>query len=130
MKVTKHEKVAVVNPDDVNDFENEFNARVEEIGDRIVSKEIKIFPDKIIGVIVYLVVTESIDSVADEFHLAGVRYLCKHCPHLDDPKDKRIKRCTCKYAELGMTHKDQEACELFYKQLKQGLIEPLEDYLR
>lgn len=64
------------------------------------------------------------ETVADEFHRQGIRYVCAQCPHLEQDGDKRRKYHTCKYAELGTAREDQECCELFYKQLKQGNVIP------
>ena len=123
-------KVAVVRSNDPNEFANLFNAKMDELASNNPQHQITDTGDVISAVITYEERYNIIDSVADEFHFEGIRYLCKHCPFLDDPHDKRIKRCTCKYAELGMTHKDHEACEYFYRQLKAGNIAPLADYER
>lgn len=61
-----------------------------------------------------------IERVADEFHLQGIRYLCKNCPLHEVETDGRIKRVPCKYSEMGYCHLEHEACEYFYKLLKQN----------
>lgn len=68
-----------------------------------------------------------IESVRDEFHLEGIYYHCRNCPHLEDPQDRRVKWCRCKHRPTGKTHKDHEACELFYKWVSQNQIEVIED---
>lgn len=132
MKRTTYQKVAIVHSSDPMEFEEQYNERSKAIsGDyKIISQNVSAENHSYTGVIIYEVVEAQIDSVADEFHAEGVHYLCKHCPYLDDPKDKRIKRCTCKYAELGVTHKDHEACEVFYRALKAGTVSPLDEYMR
>lgn len=70
---------------------------------------------------------KSTTPVTDEFEKEGIRYLCKNCPHLEIGKDKRRKLWPCQYAEYGMARMDCGCCEFFYKQLKQGKIEPVED---
>ena len=82
------------------------------------------------AIISYKETIEIMDKVADEYHAEGIYYLCKHCPYLDDPHDKRVKRCACKYSSSGVAYKDSEACEIFYKALKRGDITPLPDYAR
>lgn len=132
MKRTTYQNVAVVHADDPNEFEAMYNERSKSIsqGHKIVSQNVTAENHSYVGIIIYEVVETEMDCVADEFHAEGVHYLCRHCPHLDDPKDRRVKRCSCKYAELGTTHKDHEACEVFYRALKAGSIEPVEEYMR
>ena len=78
------------------------------------------------AIIEYIRTEKILETVADEFHEAGIYYHCKNCPHIDRPMDGRIKYTTCKYAELGRTHINYGACEVFYKDLKAGRIKPIE----
>lgn len=126
-KVTK---VAVIRSADTKEFEALFNAKMDELALNNPDPKITDTGSIISAIITYQETHHIVDSVADEFHFEGIRYLCKHCPYLDDPKDRRIKYCKCVYAELGMTHKSHEACEYFYRQLKAGNVTPLEDYER
>ena len=131
MRIDNVIRIAAVHSDSAADFEKQFNARIDELeGFKIVDRKIEIGGGSFDAVLVYEETHRVADSVKDEYHFEGIRYLCKHCPYLDDPKDKRVKYCKCKYAELGMTHKDTEACEMFYRHLKAGRITPLEDYER
>ena len=130
MKVERVTKVAVVRSRDPREFEMAFNAKIDELSLNNPTHQITDTGDVISAIITYQETHHIVDCVADEFHFEGIRYLCKHCPHLEDPHDKRIKYCKCKYAELGMTHKQHEACEYFYRQLKAGNVTPLEDYER
>lgn len=123
-------KVAIVRSSDPGEFEKMFNAKMDELIANNPTHQIMDNGDIISAVITYQEKISIADSVADEFHFEGIRYLCKHCPYLEDPQDKRVKRCKCKYAELGMTHKEHEACEMFYRQVKAGTVTPLEDYER
>lgn len=126
-KVTK---VAIIRSCEPKEFEDMFNAKMDELAMYDPNPQITDTGDVISAIITYSETYHIVDSIADEFHFEGIRYLCKHCPYLDDPRDKRIKYCKCKYSELGMTHKDHEACEYFYRQLKVGTVTPLEDYER
>lgn len=123
-------KVAVVRSTDPEEFANLFNSKMDELADNKPTHQITDTGSIISAVITYQETYNFADSVADEFHFEGIRYLCKHCPYLEDPNDKRVKYCKCKFAELGMTHKDHEACEYFYRQLKAGNVTPLEDFER
>ena len=132
MKSKSFENVAIVYSTDPADFEAKYNARAKDLSEsyKIVSQNVTSENGSYLGVITYEVTETTPDCVADEFHAEGLRFLCKHCPHLEDPKDRRIKYCPCIYAELGRTHKDHEACEVFYRELKAGRITPIEDYMR
>ena len=124
-------QISVIEKETAKEFQDEFNARIRELSSyKITGRDIDISGDSYKAVIVYEMTEHIIDSVADEFHAEGIRYLCKHCPHMEDPKDRRVKYCICKYSETGMAHKDHEACEIFYRDLKLGKIQPLEDYER
>ena len=72
------------------------------------------------------ITAESQTPVTDEYEREGIRFLCKECPYLERGKDKRRKQWPCKYATYGFSRVDSNACESFYKELKQGLIKPLE----
>ena len=69
----------------------------------------------------------STTPVRDEYEAEGIRYLCKECPYLEIGKDKRRKWWPCKYATYGRAYVDSQACESFYKELKQGKIKPREE---
>jgi len=107
-----------------------FNSKIDELATFNPTHQITDNGEVISAIITYQEKHHIVDSVADEFHFEGIRYLCKHCPYLDDPHDRRVKYCTCKYAELGMTHKNHEACEIFYRQVKAGTVTPLADFER
>ena len=130
MKNEKVTKVAIVRSSDPREFEAMFNARIDALADFNPTPKITDTGDIISAVITYQETHHIVDSIADEFHFEGIRYLCRNCPYLDDPHDRRIKHCKCVYSEYGMTHKDHEACEYFYRQLKAGKVTPLEDYER
>lgn len=130
MKISKIPQIEVIQSSDPSEFKTQFNELMKTLNSA-EDLDFKLYSDTTYrAIITYYVGTHEIDSVKDEFHAEGIRYLCRNCPHLEDPRDKRVKNCPCKYAELGITHKDRESCEVFYRELKLGLIEPLEDYMR
>jgi hypothetical protein len=130
MKVNVYPQVEVVCAKDPMEFKAEFNSKMKDLSENDPTYEFIFKDEKFVAIITYTEKERVMDCVADEFHAEGIRYLCKNCPHLEDPKDKRIKVCGCRYAELGTTHKLHEACEVFYKALKAGTITPIEDYER
>lgn len=136
MRTESYSQISVVRADDPIDFQDAYNDRIRSLSQnhKIIndgSDKIRIREDgSCLAVITYEEVSHIADCVADEFHAEGIRYLCRNCPYLDDPADKRKKRCTCRYADYGVTHKDHEACEVFYRDLKAGRVKPIEDYMR
>lgn len=117
----------IIHEQTAEDFERVLNASVEELAE--CKPEVKFVPEN--GFCAYLTYHQKektiIESVRDEFHLEGIYYHCRNCPHLKAPQDRRVKWCKCKYRSTGMTHKDHEACELFYKQVQQNVVEVIED---
>jgi len=129
MKVNEYPQIAVVHGEDPKDFQEQFNEKMKELAEFKPTFEF-MSKHELTAIISYIYKERVMDCVADEFHAEGIHYLCKNCPYMDDPKDKRVMRCGCKYSDLGMTHKMHEACEIFYRDLKAGKIEPLADYER
>ena len=131
MRTSVYPQIVAISKKTAGEFQEEFNSSIRALSDKkITDKKIEISGDVFSAVIIYEEVEHISDSVADEFHAEGIYYLCKHCPYMDDPADKRIKYCTCKYSDTGRTHKQHEACELFYRHVKLGKIVPLEDFMR
>ena len=129
MKVNEYPQIAVVTGKTPKEFQENFNAKMKELAEFNPSFK---FMEKndLLAVISYIYKERIMDCVADEFHAEGIIYLCKNCPYMQDPRDKRVMTCGCKYADLGRTHKLHEACEVFYRDLKAGKITPLENYER
>ena len=123
-------KIAVVRSADPDEFTVLVNTKMDELAELNPTHQIVNNGDTLTAIITYQETHTIIETIADEYHAEGIYFLCKHCPYLDDPHDKRIKRCTCRYANSGIAYKDSEACEVFYRALKRGDIKPLEDYLR
>ena len=124
MKISKLKRIAVIESVNPDIFEHLFNSKLDELA-FMEELDYQIYCDsKYKAIISYSETVREMDCVKDEFHAEGIRYVCANCPDLVDPLDARIKYCECKYAELGRTHKDHEACEYFYRRLKAGLIEP------
>ena len=130
MRVDEYQQIVAIRSEYADKFQNEVNKQMKELAEHNPALEIKMLDGSFKAIITYTMKEYTMDCVADEFHAEGIRYLCKNCPHLEDPHDKRVMRCGCRYAELGTTHKLHEACEVFYKALKNGTITPLEDYER
>lgn len=118
--------VAIVT-DNPDEFTEQFNKAMQELRDK--SPEVITDLSRCFRAVIYYTETETVydGTVADEFHAEGLRFLCKHCPYYEDPGDKRVKHVACKYADLGRAHLEHEACEVFYKGVKNGTVRPKDE---
>lgn len=126
MNVETRKDCVAIETQDPKEFATEYRAAMERLRGcktEVVTDLSECFR----AVIFFEEETRTTQTVADEFHEEGLRFLCMHCPHHEDPETKRHKRVRCKYNEFGTTHLEHEACELFYKQVKNGVIEPKEE---
>lgn len=127
MKLISYPQIAVVESDSAIDFQNKFNSTIKDLAEQ--NPDFKFIEGaKFCAIITYTTKEKIIENAMDEYWAAGIRYKCKHCPYLEDPQDKRIKYCTC--GIKGSTHKDANACVTFYEELKEGILQPIEDYKR
>ena len=117
----------IIHEETASDFQRELNKTVKELAE--FNPKVK-FNDTL-GFCAYIEYQpEEIiktESVRDEFALEGVYYHCRNCPYFEVPQDRRVKWGKCKYSTTGKSHKDHEACELFYKWVKQNAVEIIED---
>lgn len=119
----KVKKCKVIKESDPTSFEKQYTTKVEKI--KGYDANIQYSDGYFIAVITWEeTVIEEEETVAEEFHREGIRYVCEQCPYLEMDGDKRKKRFPCKYAEFGGSRVDSECCEMFYKLLKQGQIVP------
>lgn len=130
MRRAKIPKIKIIQSKSGKVFEDSFNQSMVELfeqGHEDPDYRIDHGSGEFTAIVIYQETKELIDTVADEFHAEGIYYKCNDCPYMEDPQDKRIKWCNCKMASLGRTHRTNEACEFFYRQLKAGRIEPVEE---
>lgn len=129
MKREEKVQIEVVTGETPQEFQKNFNDAMDLLAEYDPQYEF----NHAMGFCAYITYNKKIyvmDCVADEFHAEGIHYHCRNCPYMEDPRDKRVKYCTCKYHPLGRTHKDHEACEMLYKEVKQGRVKLLEDWER
>ena len=124
MLVKSFRQIKVIKAADPTDFQKQFNEAMEKLHENDPEVEF-VHEQGFCAYITYTKTTHEWDCVADEFHAEGIHYLCRNCPHHDPVDDKRKKYVWCKYSDYGHTHLDHEACEMFYKQVKQNEIKPL-----
>ena len=125
MKRRHLEKVKVIQTRDPDLFEEQFNKAMDELEEHDPKAEVQPFSGEHCAYIYYHQVEELFNLVSDEFHAEGIHYLCDQCPLHDPAEDGRQKHVWCKYADTGSTHLKHEACEMFYKMVKQNEIKPL-----
>lgn len=130
MKRNKIRQVIAIESTDASDFAARYNEAMREHHGDIVEEKTTVSDGVFAALLFYTFTEEVVETVRDEYELAGITYKCKHCPFPEDPKDGRVKRMYCRYSEFGETHKYDPACEVFYRALKQGEIKPLKDYER
>ena len=125
--VTKElEKIKVIQSDDPNEFERLFNEAAEEYCDDEYETQVQPFNGQThCAYIMYRRTKREFNLVSDEFHAEGIHYLCGQCPLHDPVEDGRQKRVWCPFADCGTTDLRHEACEMFYKKIKQNEIKPL-----
>ena len=121
-------QIAAINKDNAADFAAEVN--------RVVVSLAQLQPEIIIdeknpftAYVKYQQQLNIADSVMDEFHADGLYFTCAQCPLHEIETDGRKKRMPCKYADLGFTRPEHEACEVFYRRLMLRTIEPKGDPL-
>ena len=119
------QKIKVVQSEDPKEYESEFNHWAEVLAE--YEPEIKEQPFNGIhcAYFRYSETKEEFNTVADEFHAEGIHYLCSQCPLHDPQEDGRKKQVWCKYSDCGLTDLRHEACEMFYKMVKQNEIKPV-----
>lgn len=122
MKILRSQKCKAIKEADPRAFEAEFIDALRGIRNPDIMKDYR--DGHFIAIITWEEEEKIIETVADEFHLEGLRYVCGQCPHCEKDGDGRKKRFPCKYSEYSSVDIRQECCEMFYKKLKQGLIEP------
>ena len=118
-------RVAVIATRDPEEFERQVNEKLEELSDRKPDVMYDITND-FHALISYEETIEEVRTVEDEFLAEGIRYVCGQCPFREQPEDKRRKNVSCVYSDLGQTHLDMSSCEVFYRAVKRGDVEPMD----
>lgn len=125
MLYREHKRLKVVYSDNPKEFESEFNAAMDALSGCEPTFKIDENKTAFCAYITYTETERIPDRVADEYHAMGVYYLCKNCPLHELTTDGRVKRVKCDCSDLGFTHLEHEACEVFYRRLKFGEIKAI-----
>lgn len=116
----------LIHSTDADEFEKLYNEAIEKLAGKRVEVSDPIFNGKeYVGILSYnkTELNESTFTFKDDFHRAGEVYLCAQCPYCEWSDDKRRKRIKCPFSEYGLTRKDSECCEMFYRRLANHDIE-------
>ena len=122
MKIIRQRKCRTVSANGPEDFDEKFNAVSLELG---TDAELKWEETKPYTVhLIYTEVTKVAETMKEEYEeVLGEKYYCIQCPYFELGKNRKesSKGCT-KDNPLAVDY--TPACELFYKELAQGLIKP------
>lgn len=124
MRAQSIQQFAIVQSDSAPAFEEELNARMRDLSNKCP----KVKFDGLTAYISYVETTNVPESISDEYQLQGVCFRCEDCPEFqailkeDGTEDRRLKYGECQYAEMRRTHRDNPACDMLYKLIKDGRI--------
>lgn len=119
MKDLKEQQIVVITETDPTTFQLKVNKAMQEHAE-INNIEYKDnIPGVYCAIVTYTEYRQEPENAADEYQLAGKRYMCNDCPHLELDPDRRS------YTHYCNIHRDrvalkQPACEDFLKALKAG----------
>ena len=119
------QKIKVVQSDDPEEYEAKFNKAAEDLAEYEPEIKEQAFNGTHCAYFRWAETKQEFNLISDEFHAEGIHYLCAQCPLHDPADDGRRMQVWCKYHDCGTTHLKHEACEYFYKLLKQNEIKPV-----
>lgn len=104
----------------------EFQDRLNEALNTVAEKGCKydLTFNNNMGFCAYLLWDERIEvaeTLADEYELKGIKFMCQDCPMFRPSDDRRVKYTTCDHGER-MCYHSQDACGWFYEQLEARAI--------
>lgn len=116
-------QIKVICKTDPAEFEKEFNSVMATLADKKPKYTLDV-TNGFTALITYTDTIQQMDCIADEYHAEGIKYTCRECPLREIQTDGRKKDAECKHSPFGKATLKAEACEIFYRQLKLGAIEP------
>lgn len=126
MKRNNFKQYRLIEAGSINDLETKVNDAIRGLQDYNPVVVFSDFASGFFARIEYEECEEIVETIADEFHLQGLRYVCSQCPLHDEIEDRRRVMVGCDYAEFGETNLKHECCEMFYRELKAGRLKPVE----
>lgn len=125
MRTTTFKQYRLIQAGSIDELEAKVNDAIRELQEFDPAVVFSDFASGFFARIEYKECEEIIETIADEFHLQGLRYVCAQCPLHDDIEDHRRVMVGCKYSEFGETNLKHECCEMFYRELKAGRLKPV-----
>ena len=120
MKRETFRQFIILECDSAQEFQEKLNLAMREHATK--HPEVEFNKNK--GHSAYISWTEEVtivESIADEFAMKGIRYVCGECPFFELSKDKRVKYTTCG-CDVKNTYYERPACESLYEKIKRGEI--------
>lgn len=118
MKVITRKRIRTVQAKSAAEFDDMFNKISDEM---TTTAELK-WDGELCVHFIYDEETRIAENVKDEFELRGETYTCCECPHFEKSDDKRVKNHGCRYSKYGAVRECEPACEIFYRELINGMI--------
>jgi hypothetical protein len=128
MKSVSYDQFAIVSADSASLFNQQLNAEIYRLKDKFPTVQFSESTSPFYAQIKYKETDKTPETIADEYELAGVCFVCAQCPYfepdrtIDGEIDKRSKKGNCNHpdSEFGRAIRDAAACELLYEQIKKG----------
>lgn len=119
MREIKEKQITVITDADPAAFQSKINKTLQEHKEINGIEYNNNIPGYYSAIITYTERRNEPENTADEYQLAGKRYICNDCPHLDLDPDRRSHTHYC------LLHRDRvtlrtPACEEFLSALKAG----------
>ena len=119
-------KVRIITASNPQVFEEQINEFLEGLSE--IGAAYELHYNMTQGYCVYINYQEKrqrAETVEDEYKLRGITYHCYDCPKYRPPMDGRVKYSWCEMENLRVGAHNN-ACETFYKALKEGKVVPNE----
>lgn len=124
MKSQSIPQFAIVQADSAAQFEEQLNARMEELSK--FNPQVRF--DGLTAYISYNKTVKVPECLADQYELEDIHFHCEDCPEFqaslnaDGTEDKRRKYGECQYAEYKRAYKSSDACDVLFQLIKEGRI--------
>lgn len=127
MKTERFKQLAIVKEDSAPLVEKKLNAKLKELGDKVISIKFAEH-DALCAYVEYEERQSVVETIEDEVSLRGCLFVCGDCPHFEPKRnrdgsvDARAKRGGCPFSKYGQTFCTSHACEVLYRQIENGEV--------
>lgn len=119
MKEIKERRMLCISGKDAADFQEKMNLAL----DGIDAPEITFPAIPYTAYVLYTLHRSEPETIREEYEMSGDGCRCAECPYFERTNDMRRKWHICTYHQKK-TRVDSWACEEFYQQVEDGIIEP------